>query len=80
MDRTIPSFRNVLAMEKKEWKPFRNALDRKERKEFDETWDIAKLYISACCYDVQYGRSLCLQIFGHLITKLTPSKLSILHH
>ncbi|MDQ3967783.1 MAG: hypothetical protein M3275_05225 [Thermoproteota archaeon] len=26
MGRTIPSFRNVLAMEKAEWKPFRNAL------------------------------------------------------
>jgi hypothetical protein len=48
MDRTIPSFRIALAMKKKEWKPFRDALDKKERKEFDEIWDIAKLYISAC--------------------------------
>jgi len=33
MSRTIPSFQIVLAMEKKEWKPFRNALDKKEKKE-----------------------------------------------
>jgi hypothetical protein len=32
----IPSFRIALAMEKKEWKPFRNALDKKDRKELDE--------------------------------------------
>jgi hypothetical protein len=48
MGRTIPSFRIALAMEKKEWKPFRNALDKKERKEFDEMFDIPKVYISAC--------------------------------
>ncbi len=32
---TIPSFRNVLAMEKKEWKPFRDALDMKAKEMFD---------------------------------------------
>jgi hypothetical protein len=40
MGRTIPSFRNVLAMEKAEWQPFRNALDKKDRKEFDDMFDI----------------------------------------
>jgi hypothetical protein len=40
-------------MEKAEWKPFRRALDKKERKEFDEMWDIAKLYASACSNSVQ---------------------------
>ncbi len=34
--RTIPSFRNVIAEEKQEWKSFRNALDKSERKAFDE--------------------------------------------
>jgi len=35
MGRTIPSFRIALAMdEKEEWKPFRNALDKSDRKEF----------------------------------------------
>jgi preprotein translocase subunit SecF len=29
MGRTIPSFRIALAMEKEEWKPFHNALDKK---------------------------------------------------
>jgi hypothetical protein len=29
MGRTIPSFRIALAMEKEDWKPFRNALDKK---------------------------------------------------
>jgi len=52
MGRTVPSFRIVLAEEKKEWKPFRNALDKSERKEFDDMWDIARLYISACSNSV----------------------------
>ncbi len=53
MGRTIPSFRIVLAEEKKEWKPFRNALDKSERKEFDKMWDIPRLYVSACSNSVQ---------------------------
>jgi hypothetical protein len=53
MGRTIPSFRITLAMEKEEWKPFRNALDKKERKEFDEMWVIPRLYITACSNSVQ---------------------------
>jgi hypothetical protein len=54
MGRTIPSFPIALAIEKKEWKPFRNALDKKERKAFDEMWDIARNYVSACSNSVQY--------------------------
>jgi hypothetical protein len=53
MGRTVPSFRIVISEEKKEWKPIRNALDKKERKEFDEMWDIPKLYMSACSNSVQ---------------------------
>jgi hypothetical protein len=53
MGRTIPSFRIALAMEKKEWKPFRNALDNSDRKKFDEMWDIPRLYTSACSYAVR---------------------------
>ena len=48
MGRTVPSFRNVIAEEKQEWKPFRNALSKSERKAFDEMWDIPKLYVIAC--------------------------------
>jgi hypothetical protein len=31
MSRTIPSFIIALAMEEKDWKPFRNALDKKRK-------------------------------------------------
>ncbi len=67
MGRTVPSFRMVLAQEKKEWKPFRNALDKKERKEFDEMWDIARNYVSACSNSVQ-------------LVPLQPIIISILFH
>ena len=53
MGRTVPSFRIVLEMEKKEWKPFRDALDKSEKKSFDEMWDIARNYVSACSNSVQ---------------------------
>jgi hypothetical protein len=53
MGRTIPSFRIALAMEKEEWKPFRNALSKSDRKKFDEMWDLPKWYISACSNSVQ---------------------------
>jgi hypothetical protein len=56
MGRTIPSFRIALAMEKEDWKPFRNALDKSDRKKFDEMFDIPRFYISACSNSVQYVR------------------------
>lgn len=56
MGRTIPSFRIALAMEKEDWKPFRNALSKSDRKEFDEMWELPKFYISACSNSVQYVR------------------------
>jgi hypothetical protein len=56
MGRTIPSFRIALELEKAEWKPFRNALDKSDRKKFDEMWDIPRWYISACSNSVQYVR------------------------
>ena len=67
MGRTIPSFRNVLGMEKAAWKPFRSALDKSERKEFDDMFDIPKLYISACSNSVQ-------------LVPLHPIVISILFH
>jgi hypothetical protein len=67
MGRTVPSFRIVIAQEKAEWKPFRNALDKKERKEFDEMWDIPRLYVSACSNSVQ-------------LVPLQPIMISILFH
>jgi hypothetical protein len=53
MGRTVPSFRIVIAEEKREWKFFRNGLDKSERKSFDEMWDITRLYVSACSNSVQ---------------------------
>jgi hypothetical protein len=43
-------------MEKEDWKPFRNALDKKDRKEFDDMWELPNFYISACSNSVQYVR------------------------
>jgi hypothetical protein len=40
MGRTVPSFRTALEMEKEDWKPFRSALDKSDRKKFDDMWDI----------------------------------------
>ena len=48
MGRTVPSFRIVLEEEKQEWKPFRAALNKSEKKEFDDMWDVPRLYITAC--------------------------------
>ena len=53
MGRTIPSFRIALEMEERDWKLFRNALDKSDRKKFDEMFDIPRFYISACSYSVQ---------------------------
>ena len=54
-------------MEKAEWKPFRNALDNSERKEFDDMFDIPRLYLSACSNSVQ-------------LVPLHPIIMSILFH
>jgi hypothetical protein len=67
MGRTIPSFRIALEMEQAEWKPFRNALDKKDRKKFDDMWDIPRLYASACSNSVQ-------------LVPLHPIVMSILFH
>jgi hypothetical protein len=50
MGRTIPSFRIAGVEEEKEWKKFRQALDKSGRKIFDNTFSIAHLYNSACSY------------------------------
>jgi hypothetical protein len=67
MGRTIPSFRIALAMEKEEWKPFRAALDKSDRKKFDDMWDIPRLYMLACSNSVQ-------------LVPLHPIFMSILFH
>ena len=42
-------------MEKEEWKLFRNALDKKDRQEFDDKFDIPD-FTSACSNSVQLVR------------------------
>jgi hypothetical protein len=56
MGRTIPSFRIASIMEKEEWKSFRRALDKKDRKIFDDMFDISILYNSASAYSAKYVR------------------------
>jgi hypothetical protein len=50
MGRTIPSFRLASAEEQKEWKEFRKALDKSDKKAFDAMFDISNLYNSASSY------------------------------
>jgi hypothetical protein len=40
-------------MQKAEWKPFRNAIPKSEKKQFDGMFDIPRLYLSACSNSVQ---------------------------
>ena len=56
MGRTMRSFRIGLAIEEKEWKPFRDKLDRSDRQLFDEMFDLPRLYLSACSYSAQTVR------------------------
>lgn len=53
MGRTIPSFRLAQMYEESEWKSFRNALSKTERKAFDRMFATSRLYISACSYAVK---------------------------
>jgi hypothetical protein len=50
MGRTIPSFRIASVEEQKEWKSFRQALDKSDRKAFDDMFSISHLYNSACSF------------------------------
>jgi hypothetical protein len=56
MGRTIPSFRIASTMEEKEWKSFRKALDKSDRKVFDDMFAISHLYNSASSYSAKYVR------------------------
>ena len=73
MGRTIPSFRIASVMEKEEWKSFRKALDRKDRKIFDDMFDISILYNSASAYSAKYIRihPIFMSIIFHHYKKLT---------
>jgi len=47
MGRTVPSYRIATEMEKAKWKPFRQMLNKNDRKLFDEMLSYPKLYNSA---------------------------------
>ena len=68
MGRTIPSFRNAAEMERRNWKSLRQALDKKDRKMFDEMFSYSRLYNSACmmaCRPVLVHPILMSIIFEH---------------
>jgi hypothetical protein len=73
MGRTIPSFRIASMIEQNEWKPFRNSLDKSERKIFDDMFSISHLYNSACSYSVKYIRiyPVFMSIIFHHYKQLT---------
>ena len=56
MGRTVPSFRIAEAQEFGEWKAFRKALPRRERKAFDEMLNASRLYTSASSAAVRTSR------------------------
>jgi hypothetical protein len=47
MGRTIPSYRIASEIEIWKWRPFRKALDKQDRKVFDEMLSIPRFYNSA---------------------------------
>lgn len=62
-------------MEERSWKPFRNALDKSERKDFDAMFAIPRLYLSACSYSTQVVRlyPILISILLHCYKLLTDS-------
>jgi hypothetical protein len=50
MGRTIPSFRIASVEEQKEWKELRQALDKSDRRAFDDMFLICHLYNSSCSF------------------------------
>jgi hypothetical protein len=45
--RTVPSYRIAAEWERRKWKPFREQLDKSERKVFDEMVSYSRLYNTA---------------------------------
>jgi len=72
MGRTIPSFRLASVEEEREWKVFRNALDKSDRRLFDEMFSISHLYNSACSYAANpiRIRPILMSIIFHHYKKL----------
>ncbi|MDE1862256.1 MAG: hypothetical protein KGI33_05020 [Thaumarchaeota archaeon] len=62
MGRTIPSFRIALHLEEKRWKPFRDALDRKDRVTLDRMFLASRLHVSACMMAARPVRIHCMMM------------------
>jgi len=68
MGRTVPSYRIAAECERRKWKPFRERLDKSERKTFDEMVSISRLYNVAgvcSCKPVLLHPILMSIIFEH---------------
>lgn len=68
MGRTFPSYRIAVEIERTKWKPFRQLLDKSERKKFDEMFSISRLYNvagSMACRPVLIQPILMSIIFEH---------------
>ncbi len=68
MGRTVPSFRIALYQEEKKWRLFRAALEKKNKKAFDDMFATARLYISACmmaCRPIRLESIFMAVIFHH---------------
>jgi hypothetical protein len=75
LGRTVPSFRLALAMEERRWKPFRYALDKSDRGDFDSMFAVPRLYLSACSYSSQTVRiyPILISILLHCYRQLAES-------
>jgi hypothetical protein len=60
MGRTIPSYRIASEMERWKWRSFRKALDKQDRKKFDEMFSYSRLYNAA-------GSMACRPVLIHVI-------------
>jgi hypothetical protein len=83
MSRTMPLFRISLAMQEAKRNLFHNALDKIDRKKFDDEmlFDIPRSYISACSYSVQYLRvhPILMSIRFHAYRQLTECAEQVEH-
>jgi hypothetical protein len=82
MGRTIPSYRIASEMEILKWRPFRKALDKQDRKVFNEMLSIPRLYNAAgtmVCRPVLTHVILMSIIFEHYkrLTRLATKKINI---
>jgi hypothetical protein len=82
MGRTIPSYRIASVMELWKWRPFRKALDKQDRKVFDEMLSISRLYNVAgtmACRPVLIHTILISIIFEHYkqLTKIVGDKIPL---